>query len=170
VNQLDALLLILLAPFALLGYSRGFCREIVGLGGLLVGGVAAAAGSTEIAGLLVARDVPAPLAPPVAFAAIFLGVATIANVVGLVLDRILRAMFLGPVNRLAGIAFGIAKGAALAGFALVLAQHVIPAEAFTQVVRASRLASPLMHLATGVLAVGRDMGVPTGDLPRRQAV
>ena len=34
MNQLDALLLLLLTPFALRGYWRGFCREIFGLGGI----------------------------------------------------------------------------------------------------------------------------------------
>src|SRR5207249_2504835 len=43
VNQVDALLVVLLVPFALRGYVRGFCRESVGLVGLLAGGLAAAA-------------------------------------------------------------------------------------------------------------------------------
>jgi membrane protein required for colicin V production len=158
VNQVDALLLVLLTPFALLGYWRGFCREILGLAGLLGGAVAAAAGGAEVARFLVGRGVPLALAHPAAFAVIFLGIATAANLAGIALDRFVRAIFLGGVNRLAGVAFGAVKGAALIGLALVLAQQLLPAASFTHIVGTSRIAPPLMHLAGAVLSAGRGLG------------
>jgi membrane protein required for colicin V production len=169
VNQVDALLLVLLTPFALLGYWRGLCREVLGLLGLLGGAIVAAAFGAGLAELLIAHQVPPALARPGAFAAIFLGIATAANLLGLVLDRVVRALFLGGVNRFAGVAFGAAKGAALLGFALLLAQQLIPASSFSALVRASRLAPPLMRIASTVLAAGRGFGTPAGS-PQGQHV
>src|SRR5262249_49779812 len=62
VNQVDALLLVLLTPFALRGFWRGFCRESFGLAGLLGGALAAAAGGSRLAAVLLG----ARLLPPVA--------------------------------------------------------------------------------------------------------
>jgi membrane protein required for colicin V production len=169
VNQVDALLLVLLTPFALLGYWRGLCREVFSLLGLLGGAVAAAAGGTSLAHLLIARQMPPALAHPMAFATIFLGIASAANLVGVLLDRLARAFFLGSVNRFAGVAFGFLKGAALLGFFLLLGQQLLPPRSFTELVHASRLAPPLMQLATGVLAAGRGFGSPP-PLPQGQQV
>jgi membrane protein required for colicin V production len=154
VNQVDALLLVLLTPFALRGYWRGFCREILGLAGLLGGALAAAAGGAALARFLIARDVPVALAHPAAFALIFLGIATAANLGGIALDRVVRAMFLGGVNRVGGVAFGVVKGGALLGLSLVLAQQLLPAPSFTHLVGSSRIAPPLMRLAGLVLSAG----------------
>lgn len=165
MNQVDALLLILLTPFALLGYWRGLCREVLGLAGLVGGAIIAVAWGGAFADVLIARDVPAELARPGAFAALFLGIATAANLAGLLLDRLVRALFLGGVNRFAGVAFGAAKGAALLGFALLLAQQIIPAASFGALVRTSRLAPPLMQIASTVLAAGRGFGMPASSPP-----
>jgi len=162
VNQVDALLLVLLTPFALRGFWRGFCRESFGLAGLLGGALAAAAGGSRLAGVLVgARLLPEVAALPVAFAAIFIGVGVLANVLGLVADRLVRAVLLGGVNRAAGVAFGTLKGAAVLGFLLLVAERMAPSPAISEVIAASRLGGPLMRVATSVLQVGRDFAAAT---------
>lgn len=157
MNRVDALLLVLLVPFALRGYFRGFCRESVGLAGLVVGALAAAAGGSTLAAALIERHlVPPVVAEMAAFAAIFIGVNLVAYVLGLLVDRMARALFLGGVNRVAGIAFGIAKGAAYLGFALLIVQEVVPAPKVIETIAKSRLGHPLMLLATDIVAVGRN--------------
>jgi membrane protein required for colicin V production len=162
VNQVDALLLVLLTPFALRGFWRGFCRESFGLAGLLGGALAAAAGSSRLAGVMLAAHLLPPIAAlPVAFAAIFVGIGVVANLLGLVADRLVRAVLLGGVNRIAGVAFGTLKGAAALGFLLLVAER-LASPAITEVITASRLGGPLMHVATGVLEAGRGLAAAAG--------
>ena len=55
MNPLDALLLVLLVPFAFRGYFRGFCRETLGLIGLVGGVLAAGAAGPDLARALLAE-------------------------------------------------------------------------------------------------------------------
>jgi len=152
VNHLDALLLVLLVPFALRGYWRGFCREGLGLVGLFVGAFAAAGFGPTLAASLVASKVGPPyVALPVAYAAIFAVVWVLASVLGRIADRIARALFLGGVNRVGGALLGSAKGATVLGFALLLAAR---APGLADTIESSRLGRPLMQLAGSVLGSG----------------
>jgi len=158
VNQVDALLVVLLVPFALRGYVRGFCRESVGLVGLLAGGLAAAAWGPALGVELVARHLLRPvLADAIGCAVLFVAVNLATHLLGALADRAARALFLATVNRAAGAVFGLAKGAALLGFALLLAQRLVPSAALAEVIAASRLGRPLTELATGVVSVGRTL-------------
>jgi membrane protein required for colicin V production len=77
--------------------------------------------------------------------------------VGALADRLVRAMFLGGVNRLAGAAFGAAKGAVLLGFGLLLAEHSLPSTSLGAVIARSRLGRPLEQLAGSVVERGRGL-------------
>ena len=155
MNQVDALLLVLLLPFALRGYWRGFCRESLGLAGLLGGVLGAAALGPRLATALLSRGLlPSLVAHLAAFAAIFLSIAIAARLLGRLADRLTRALLLGGFNRAAGVIFGSVKGAALLGFALLLLERVVPSPALGEIIAASRLGPPLMQLAGSVLDAG----------------
>ena len=158
MNQLDALLLILLVPFALRGWWRGFGRESLGLAGLFAGALAAAAAGPVLAKMLGdAHLVPPAFALPVAWGAIFVAAWAVAAILGAVADRVVRAMLLGGVNRLAGAAFGAAKGAVVLGFGLLVAEHSLPSTSLRTVVARSRLGRPLEQLAGSVVERGRGL-------------
>jgi len=159
VSPLDVLLLILLVPFTVRGWWRGFCRESLGLVGLVVGALAAAATGPELASLLRARGFLPPVAAlPVAWALILLAAWVAAGLLGLLADRLARALLLGGLNRLAGALFGSLKGAALLGFALLLTEQVVPSPTLTKLIAASRLGRPLEQVAVGVVRTGREFG------------
>src|SRR5438093_6425606 len=140
MSHLDALLLILLVPFALRGWWRGLCRETLSLVGLSGGVLAAAAAGPTLAQALLARQLVRPgVALPLAWAAIFIGTFVVADLVGRIADRLVRALLLGGVNRLAGAFFGSVKGAALLGFALLFAERLLLSPALDQSIALSRL-------------------------------
>lgn len=158
MSQLDALLLVLLAPFALRGFWRGFCRESFGLAGTIGGLVVAAAGTSRAAALVVERELLSPAAAtPAAFVVIFLAVVLAANLLGALTDRLARALFLGGVNRAAGVVFGSAKGAAVLGFGLLVAERLVPTPSLAELVTKSTLARPLVRFAAGLLEAGRGL-------------
>ena len=166
MSPLDALLLILLVPFTVRGWWRGFCRESFALVGLLVGALAAAATGPDVARIIVERHLLPPLAAlPMAWATIFLVAWITAAVAGRLADRLARALLLGGVNRLAGALFGSLKGAALLGFGLLLAEHLVSSPAVTRVIAGSRLGRPLEQVAVGVVRTGRELGA--GPAERR---
>jgi len=159
VNPLDALLLVLLVPFAFRGYFRGFCRETLGLIGLVGGVLAAGAAGPDLArALLAERALPGWAAAPVAYAAIFLAAMLVAALLGRIADGVARALLLGGVNRLAGALFGCAKGAAVLGFALLVFEQVAPSSALRNVIASSRLGRPLEQIAGTVVQKGRQLG------------
>src|SRR5947207_1551481 len=143
VHQVDALLVALLVPFALRGYVRGFCRESVGLVGLLAGGLAAAAWGPALGVELVARHLLRPvLADAIGCAVLFVAVNLATHLLGALADRAARALFLATVNRAAGAVFGLVKWPALRGFSFVMRVESLP---FPDAVRrvASRFGIPV---------------------------
>ncbi len=163
MNQVDVALLLLLVPFALRGYWRGFLREGFALLGLVGGIGAAIAWRGALAAALLARGlVPPALAAPAAIAILFVAVYVAAQLAGRAADRLARAVFLGGVNRAAGIAFGIAKGAAILGLVLVVLLDVLPSPAFERLVTQSRLGGPLVAFVRHAVAAGRSFTPPAG--------
>ena len=159
MNRLDVLVLVALVPFGLRGFWRGFLREGFGLVGVVGGVLLAVAASSPVADALVARGMLPPLearlAAPVV---VFLVVYVAAQVVGLVADRLARAILLGGLNRAAGLVFGVAKGAALVGFALLIAEGAFPSEDVTRAIERSTLGRPLRRFALAIVEIGRDFG------------
>jgi membrane protein required for colicin V production len=150
VNQVDALLLVLLVPFALRGYWRGFCRESFGLAGFVGGVMVAITEGPWLSDRLIARGlVQGETALLVAWATLFVATFIVAALAGRLTERLARALFLGGVNRVAGLVFGCAKGAAILAFALLVVEHAAPAARAS--IDASRVGRPLTQLATRVL-------------------
>ena len=166
MNQVDALVLVLLVPFALRGWWRGFLRESLAVIGLLGGVLAAAAGAPRLAAAIVARHLLPPLAArAAALVSLFVLVWVAAQLTGLIADRLARAAFLGGFNRVAGLAFGLVKGAALLGFVLMALERFLPSPSFAELVGSSKLAHPLTTFAANLLDAGRGLAGPE---PRRE--
>ena len=158
LNQVDALLAVLLVPFAVRGYWRGFCREGFGLAGLLGGVLLAAAVGLRLADALVARHLlPMLAAAPAAYAGLFLGTVVLAHLLGALADRLVRALPLGSLNRTAGVLVGVLRGGTFLGFGLLLIVRFAPSSSVSEVVAASTLGRPLTRLAAGVLQTGRGL-------------
>ncbi len=168
MNQLDALLIVILLLYALRGYSLGFARAIFRLAGWVVGTLVAVKWNPDGAAWLEAHHwVGLPgypqVARTVAFVGLCLGTCVPFYLAGRVAHKTARAMFLGGVNRLAGIAFGLARGGmvlALLLFATQLsAQHVgrivgdaSISAAVDNLISHSNLGKPLAEMATRIMS------------------
>jgi membrane protein required for colicin V production len=145
VNRIDVVLAVVLALFALRGFQRGFSREIFALIGL-VGGVAAAAALYADTAVMLPPEVPDIARPALAFAGIFLGVALAAKLVGMLVHRVLGLTLLSPLDRVAGILFGAAKGAAVLVMAVAVVRAVTPPNALERACVGSVLMRPLLDI------------------------
>ncbi len=145
MNRIDVVLAVVLALFALRGFQRGFSREIFALIGL-VGGVAAAAAMYADVAVMLPPEVPDIGRPALAFGGIFVGVALLAKLVGMLVHRVLGLTLLSPLDRVAGILFGAAKGAALVVMAVVVVRSVTPPNALARACADSILMQPILEI------------------------
>jgi len=114
VNIVDPVLVVFLFFFALRGFFRGLFRESFSLLGLFLGFMVAVRYEEPVAALWKSYWKFSPTAlKAVTFVAIFFVVYFVSNLVGWILDRSAKFLFLQTINRVGGIALGMGKGAVL---------------------------------------------------------
>ena len=100
--------------FGLRGYFRGLFREVFSLLGLVAGFVGAARYAEPLADLVATHWNATPIIlKGVAFMICFFVIYVLFNVIGWLLHRSAKILFLQTVNRLGGVLLGVGKGAAL---------------------------------------------------------
>lgn len=113
MNWLDVVLLLLLLLSVITALSKGLTREIVGL---------SSAVAALLLGLWLYGSVGALLRPYLSrsmanfcgFLVVFCGVLTLGALLGFLLGKLLQATGLSFLDRLLGVAFGVARGLLLA--------------------------------------------------------
>ncbi len=139
LNWVDLTILVLVGISAALAFMRGFVREVLG--------IAAWAGAAWISYSFVdlirmpMRDLISDpnMAEIVAYAALFLAALLVLTILTGIVAQIFHSLGLGAVDRTLGIAFGIARGAALTVAAYIGAGWVMPPERWPDPVRQARL-------------------------------
>lgn len=169
MNWLDLLIVGILAWSTFRAFSTGLIREVVTLLGLVAGiGLAGAFYDDLSANLefIVADPTTRRLA---AFAAIFTGTVIAGQVIGGVMHSAASLLFLGPLDRIGGAVFGLAKGLLLVQVVLV-AISVFPAHpVVARAVADSTLAPVFLRFTAAVqLGLPKEFQDPLGQLQRWQ--
>jgi len=158
LGLVDIAILVILCFFLLKGVFRGLLREICSLLGLVLGGVFAFTFHLPLAQFLQdSFNLPAQLCIWGGFLSIFLLVVILFAVIGFVLHRFIKLVFLGGFNRLAGAIFGVIQGVViLAMIILALSSSVAPGVA-REKLRSSHLAPPFVTLGESIFAGSRSL-------------
>ena len=158
MGLIDIAILVILGFFLLKGLFRGLLREVCSLLGLVLGGVFAFTFHLSLAQLLQdSFGLPPKLCVWGAFLAIFLLIVILFAVIGFVLHRFVKLVFLGGFNRLAGGVFGVVQGVViLAMFVLILNSSVAP-ERVRGMIGRSQLAPPFITLGESIFAGSRGL-------------
>jgi membrane protein required for colicin V production len=158
LGLIDIVILVVLVFFLLKGILRGLLKEVCSLLGLVLGGLFAFTFHLPLAQLLQnSFGLPAQLCVWGAFLAIFLLVVFCFAVLGFILNRFVKIIFLGGVNRLAGAVFGLLQGVVvLSIFVLVLNSSMAPQVVRRQMAQAE-LAPPFAALGESMFAGSRDL-------------
>ena len=153
MSYIDIGILGILGFFLLKGVIRGLLKEVCSLLGLVLGGVFAFTFHLPLAQYLQdSFGLPAQLCVWVSFLAIFLLVAVIFGVIGFVLHRFVKLVFLGGFNRMAGALFGLVQGVVLLSMiVLALNSSVVPKSA-KGLMKDSQLAPPFAELGQAIFA------------------
>lgn len=159
MNVVDIAILTVLVLFLIKGVVRGLLKELCSLFGLFGGLVIALRFHPYLAeGMLETFSLPAQLCVVIAFAALFLLTVLIFAVIGFILSRFVKLLFLGGFNRVAGGLFGIIQGAAVLILVLFgLSRSPLPEQA-QKYLRSSQLAPPLVDMGETLFRHGKQLG------------
>jgi membrane protein required for colicin V production len=151
MNGLDIAILVVLTGFVVKGLLRGLLKEVCSLAGLFVGTLLAFHYHGPLAEMLMAQvSLPVPVAIAITFTTLFLCTMIFFLVLGFLLSRFVKLLFLGGFNRLIGGFFGLAQGALLLAVVL-FTLSLRPLPWIDKLVQESSLAPPFIELGDAVL-------------------
>jgi membrane protein required for colicin V production len=126
MNLVDLIVLAIIGISGLLGLSRGFVREMLGLGSWLL----AAYGAYRLGPMLLPTANKLLENPDIAgiaaYAVAFLGLLILLSLASNLIGRAVRLSALGGLDRTLGLVFGVVRGAAVLIAAYILCGQVLP--------------------------------------------
>jgi membrane protein required for colicin V production len=157
MNGLDIAILVILGAFILKGLVRGLLKELCSLLGLGAGAFLAfrfyAPLSESIARSL---KLPHGVCATVSFCALFLATILFFAVLGYLLSRFVKLLFLGGANRVAGGLFGLVQGVLVLALVLFALSLRAPPKTFRPLMERSHFFSPFAHLGEAVFQGSRN--------------
>ena len=152
MNGIDVAILVILCGFLLKGLLRGLLKEVCSLAGLFVGAFLAFRYHGPLADALLERvELPTQIAVAITFTVLFLATMVFFLVLGFLLSRFVKLLFLGGFNRLIGGAFGLSQGVLLLAVVLfALSLRPIP-WGMDKMMKKAYLAPPFVGLGGAVL-------------------
>ncbi len=147
MNWVDLMMAIVLIGFAIRGLMKGFFRELFSLVGLFIG-LWVALLKFVLVGEWLQTKLPLtdPLPFHVAFLAIFFGVSALAGVCGYVLHKVVKILFVGWLDAVVGLGFGLIKGVVILTVLLFLLAHLPLSGAVAAQLRTSTVVGHLKWL------------------------
>ena len=162
MNWVDLIVIVVLALFGLRGFFRGLFREVLSLTGLFAGFMLAVAYDQQVAAYIAVYWQVSPLIlKGTAFVVIFFLVYFLLSLIGWLLHRSEKLLFLQTLNRSGGVAVGVGKGLALTALALFLLNSAawLPQPARENLDR-SYFIAPLSELAQSLVRIGKERLFP----------
>ncbi|HYP13078.1 MAG TPA: CvpA family protein [Bryobacteraceae bacterium] len=150
MNWIDWLMLCFLFGSVVVGFTEGFVRSLIGFVALIAAFLCAAWFYGSAAEWFSAFVKSQPLANLLGFAAIFTLVSCGGALLGWLINRLLRVVGLGWLDRVAGGGFGLVRGVLTIGIVALLATSLFPSHV-PKAVAQSQLA-PYVWKTSDVLA------------------
>ena len=138
MNLVDVLVLVLMLLSAILGFTNGLVREVLGVGAWIGAALIAFWGFHSVQPLAHRLVTNQNLADPVGFGALFLAALVVLWVASRVLSRFVRGSLLSGLDRILGIFFGLARGAALLIIGYIVGGSLVPADQWPPAIRNAR--------------------------------
>ncbi len=115
----DVIALIIIILFALKGLKNGLIIELSSLIALLLG-IIVAIKFSNVAAAWLSENLTSQYVSVIAFILVFVFTVIVVHIVARIADKLMKAIALGWLNRLAGAVFGILKAAFLISILLIL--------------------------------------------------
>ena len=125
MNYIDIILGILLFLAAISGFSKGLIVEVVSLAALILGILGAIQFSYVTSEFLVENfEMSTKHLNIISFVVTFIVIVILVHIVGNVVNKIAEIPVLGCLNKLAGLVFGLVKGALIMSVLLVVFDNI----------------------------------------------
>ena len=152
MNGIDIAIILILCGFLLKGLLRGLLKEVCSLAGLFLGAFLAFRYHGPLAEALLEHvDLPTEMAVAITFTVLFLTTMIFFLVLGFLLSKVLKLLFLGGFNRLIGGLFGLSQGVLLLAVVLFAVSLRPLPWGMDKVMKQSQLAPPFVDLGDAVL-------------------
>lgn len=151
MNYLDIIILLPVAYGIIRGFMRGFVRELTSIIAVIAGIIAAKIWAPVFAAkILTVLNAPEWLGQSLAYLLLFVGVALLCKVVARIVQRFLKAISLGWLDKLVGGIFGGLKWALIVS---VLLNLLIIPEQYVKIIKddakaSSKLYGPTLSVAS----------------------
>ena len=126
MNPFDILIIVVLGYSLVRGLFRGLVKEVSSLIGVLGGFYAAYTYYKVLAGLLAGLIHDTSYLNILSFLVIFCGVLIMVSVLGVIIKYLLNIAFLGWVDRIGGIVFGVLKGILIVSILFITLTAFLP--------------------------------------------
>jgi membrane protein required for colicin V production len=133
MNYFDIIVGILLLLAAIKGFKDGFIIELASLAALALG-IIAAIRFSELTAEFLSGYIHSQYLGIIAFCVTFVGVVIVVHLIAKLVDKLVKAVALGWINRVMGMAFGVLKAGLILSVLLLalnifgLEQMVAPAD------------------------------------------
>ncbi len=138
MNLVDAAVLTLIALSAILGFTSGLVREVLGVAAWMGAAFTAFFGFPFIQPVMRRLITNSSIADPVGYAALFLTALILLWIVKQLLSNLVRDSLLSGLDRALGIFFGIFRGVLLVAVGYVLGGLLVTSNQWPYEVRAAR--------------------------------
>ncbi|MEW6141558.1 MAG: CvpA family protein [Chloroflexota bacterium] len=125
MNWVDIIIVLVAIGYAFSGFSQGVIRTVIGLIGLIAGIYLAGQFYPQVAATLFGSN--QSWGPVIAWVIVFVVVNVAASVIGWVLSRVVKAVLLGWVDKLVGLAIGAIVGLLTCAALLAVVMKYLPA-------------------------------------------
>jgi membrane protein required for colicin V production len=169
MNAFDIIVAVILGYSLIRGLFRGLVKEVSSIIGVLGGFFAAYSYYAVVAHYLTGVVANPAYRNILAFLIIFCGVLVVVNVIAMVLKYLLKIVFLGWLDRLGGVVFGLAKGALIVSVLFLMLTAFLPKGA--SLIKDSACA-PYVSMVSEQLAIvvssdlKRDFAAKLGELKK----
>ena len=126
MNPFDILIIVIMGYSLVRGLFRGLVKEVSSLIGVLGGFYAAYTYYKVLAGLLAGLIHDTSYLNILSFLIIFCGVLIIVGVLGVIIKYLLNIAFLGWVDRIGGVVFGVLKGILIVSILFITLTAFLP--------------------------------------------
>jgi membrane protein required for colicin V production len=151
MHYLDIIILIIIVASAVEGGIHGFVYELFSLGGLLLGLFLAWKYFSLAALYLQFTGLPAWLLNVIAFMLILILVGAILRMIGGALKKALHSTFMGSMDRVVGVVFGLLRGVIVVLLLTLILLLTPLSSVLTREAPRTRLLKPSIHLIRPML-------------------
>jgi membrane protein required for colicin V production len=156
MNYIDIIIIVILGIAMIRGFVNGFVRELASLAALILG----IWGAIKFSSFTAARlydyfDMTGKYVGIIAFIITFLIIVVIIHFIGLLVDKLMKAVALGFINKLLGIAFGLLKSVLIMSVIFMVLNAIEQHRPFLpkEKIEGSMLYNPISDIAPAIFPI-----------------